>query len=369
MAFLVFSSFKKTTPNYDILYLRKVYSSGDKTQWPEPFLHDSIKNLGTFQDIDTLAKVKFPKENPYSKAKEELGKTLFFDPRLSVSGQISCQSCHDSELGWGDGRQNSYGHNRQLGTRNAMTLLNVGLAETLFWDGRSSSLEEQIPMPVKDTLEMNFHIDLATKRIAKIKGYQPLFEKAYGSKKVNKEKIIKAIATYERTIRGRISRFDKFIKGDSTIFTDAEIKGLHLFRTKARCINCHNTGYFSDNQFHNTGLNYYGRPFQDLGRFEFTKNPNDVGRFKTSTLREIGRTQPYMHNGFFPNLEGVINMYNAGMFQPKRKKYQQYDMLFPTTTPLVQKLHLTKKEKEDLEAFLGTLTTPMYRVRPPKIPM
>jgi cytochrome c peroxidase len=156
--------------------LRKRYSSGDSSQWPKPVLDP--ESAPTFVEIGHLPEVEFPKDNPYSSEKEILGKTLFFDPRLSKSNQIACASCHDPELGWGDSRTVSFGHDRQLGTRNAMTILNAAFAKSLFWDGRATSLEEQSQMPIQDQREMSEHIDIAAGKIAKIKGYEILFEKA-----------------------------------------------------------------------------------------------------------------------------------------------------------------------------------------------
>ncbi|MFV0541379.1 MAG: cytochrome-c peroxidase [Aestuariibaculum sp.] len=361
---LLFAAFTNTQ-DYDIPTLRKLYSSNNYDQWPRPFIDSSVVN---FKDIGHLPEVVFPEDNPFSNEKKELGKMLFFDPRLSSSEQIACASCHDSEIGWGDGRRVSYGHNRQQGRRNSMTLLNVTFADKLFWDGRATSLEEQVNFPIKDPLEMNFHINLAVNSISKIKGYKALFEKTYGTPQVTEEKIRKAIVTYERTIISESTKFDRFIAGESDIYNDNEVLGLHLFRTKARCINCHNSGYFSDNQFHNTGLTYYGRKFEDLGQYEVTGKKEDVGKFKTSSLREISRTDPYMHNGLFPNLEGVVNLYNAGMPRPHRKNNQLNDTLFPVTSSLLKKLDLSIEEKQALIAFLETLESRNRREHPPILP-
>ena len=346
--------------------LRKLYSSGDLSLWPKPDLDSLV--LMDFIDIGHLADIIYPEDNLYSDEKKELGKYLFFDPRLSESGQIACASCHDSEIGWADGRRASYGHNRQLGRRNSMTLINVAYAKSLFWDGRASSLEDQVGFPIKSALEMNFHIDLAVDTISNINGYRSLFKKAFGTPKVTEEKIRNAIATFERAIVSGSTRFDRFISGNSTIYSDQEVLGLHLFRTKAGCVNCHNTGYFSDNKFHNTGLTYYGRKFEDLGLYEVTGKKEDVGKFKTSSLREISRTSPYMHNGLFPHLEGVVNLYNAGMPRPKRKNHQKNDTLFPKTSPILKKLNLTAKEKEALVTFLKTLGSRKRRETPPMLP-
>lgn len=346
--------------------LRKTYSSGDISQWEKPELDEEV--IADFQDIGVLPKMIFPENNPYSEAKKELGKMLFFDPRLSKSKQISCASCHDPELAWGDGRTISYGHNRQTGKRNSPSLLNIGYHSVFFWDGRAASLENQALGPITDPVEMAATETISIKNIKKIKGYKPYFREAFGDEKITIERILKAIATYERTITSKKSKFDSFIEGKSDIFTDEEVIGLHLFRTKARCVNCHNTPLFSNQKFHNVGLSYYGRTFEDLGKYNITHKKEDVGKFKTPSLREIGRTAPYMHNGLMPNLEGIIEMYNAGMPRVKPKENQKNDSLFPVTDPLLKKLNLTKKEQNALKAFLLTLSSSPRREILPKLP-
>ena len=346
--------------------LRKTYSSGDISQWEKPELDEEV--IADFQDIGVLPKMIFPENNPYSEAKKELGKMLFFDPRLSKSKQISCASCHDPELAWGDGRTISYGHNRQTGKRNSPSLLNIGYHSVFFWDGRAASLENQALGPITDPVEMAATETISIKNIKKIKGYKPYFREAFGDEKITIARILKAIATYERTITSKKSKFDSFIEGKSDIFTDEEVIGLHLFRTKARCINCHNTPLFSNQKFHNVGLSYYGRTFEDLGKYNITHKKEDVGKFKTPSLREIGRTAPYMHNGLMPNLEGIIEMYNAGMPRVKPKENQKNDSLFPVTDPLLKKLNLTKKEQNALKAFLLTLSSSPRREILPKLP-
>lgn len=352
---------------YTIDQLRTLYSSGDQTKWPKPNVDESVYAEG-FEDIGTLGEVPFPANNPYSKEKADLGKVLFFDPRLSNSNQISCANCHDPEFNWGDGRRIAYGEDRQLGNRNSPSLMNVAYQKVMFWDGRAETLEEQAAFPIKDTKEMNSHIDFATKRIAKIKGYKELFKEAFGDDKVTNERILQAIATFERTILSPKTRFDKFIAGDSKQLTDQEVQGLHLFRTKARCINCHNTALFSDGQFHNIGLTYYGRQYEDLGRYNVTKLAKNVGEFKTPSLREVSQNAPYMHNGLFPNIRGVLNMYNAGMFHFQPNEKQKNDTLFPKTSDLVKRLDLNADEMNALEAFLMSLKQNQYKMRAPELP-
>ncbi len=364
---LIMLSYAKIEPKLSISELKRLYSSGDYQKWPKPEV-DSIVYTQGFEDIGILGKPEFPENNPYTEEKAELGKVLFFDPRLSKSGQISCANCHDPELNWGDARRVSYGEGRLQGIRNAPSLMNIAYSKVFFWDGRAETLEDQASFPIQDTKEMNFHIDLATKRLNKIKGYKPYFKKAFGKEKLTQKEILKAIATFERTLISQKSKFDKFVAGDSTQLTNRQVEGLHLFRTKARCINCHNTANFSDNKFHNIGLTYYGREYEDLGRYNVTRKATNVGEFKTQSLRGAAQNAPYMHNGLFPNIRGVLNMYNAGMPQPKRKEHQLNDTLFPTTSKLIKKLELNKSELDALEDFITSLSSGAYKMRPPVLP-
>lgn len=349
--------------------LKTVYSSGDSSKWPQPQL-DSLVDKSTFQDIGVLPEVPFPDYNPYSKEKEKLGKTLFFDPRLSVSGQIACASCHNPELGWTDNSTRSFGHNRQTGVRNSMTILNSAFAHTLFWDGRATSLEDQARFPIDDPLEMNEELTIAVDKIANIAGYKPLFKEAFGNDSISLKHIQYAIATFERTINSPKSKFDQFISGNPDKFTDEEVMGLHLFRTKARCINCHNTPYFSDNQFHNDGQTLFGTKNEDFGRYNVTKNIEDIGKFRTPTLREVSNTKPWMHHGHFPSLLDVVELYNLGNPSPIQKKYlgSERDSLIPKTSPILKKLDLNKAEINALLAFIETLSTPTRRIIIPKLP-
>ncbi|MBQ0152017.1 MAG: cytochrome-c peroxidase [Chryseobacterium sp.] len=356
-----FSDYQGVQKGYSLQELRELYSSGNQSLWPKPHLFDDAKE--GFQDIGYFGKPVYPKDNPYSKEKEELGKLLFFDPRLSKSGQISCASCHDPELGWSDGRRVAYGHDRQLGVRNTPTVLNIAFAKEFFWDGRAATLEEQVKAPIENPVEMNFHSRLAVKKIAKIKGYKEFFLKAFGDDKVTEERITKSVATFERTLISPKSRFDKFIAGKKDELTDSELNGLHLFRTKANCINCHNTAYFSDQKFHNIGLTYFGRQYEDLGLYAISKKNEDVGKFKTASLREISQTAPYMHNGLFPHIRGVLNMYNAGMPDEKGDKTNP---LFPKKSNMLKKLDLNESELVDLENFLKTLHSYQYKMRAPE---
>lgn len=342
--------------------LRETYSK-PADQWPKPHVDADVK----FVEIGLLPEVTFPEENPFTKEKAELGKQLFFDPRLSGSGQVSCASCHDPDLAWADGRTLSFGHDRQPGKRNAPTVMNAAHNHAQFWDGRAGTLESQAFFPVTTEVEMRSSPDVVAQRLNGVPEYKQAFKQVFGDENVTFSRVAQAIATFERTIVGGRSRFDAFLKGNRNALSDSAVRGLHLFRTEARCVNCHHGPNFTDNQFHDLGLSFYGRDLQDLGRYEVTKDPKDVGKFKTPTVRNAARTQPLMHNGLF-DLDGVLNMYNAGMATLRRKPEQKDDPLFPTKSHLLRPLGLNRQDLEDLKAFVEALNEPRQRVRPPQLP-
>ncbi len=349
-------------------HLRKLYSSGDASQWPKPVLDP--ESLPSFVEIGHLPETPFPENNPYSPEKELLGKTLFFDPRLSKSNQIACASCHDPELGWCDNRTFSFGHDRQSGTRNAMSILNVAYARSLFWDGRAKTLEAQSRMPIEDAKEMGEHIDIAAGKISKIKGYEVLFEKAFGDKSVTKDRISRAIAIFERTVKSRPGKFDLFIDGRSDAYTNDELMGLHLFRTKAQCMNCHNSGYFSNNRFENIGTSLMGEKGEDLGRYLVTKNTEDAGKFRVPGLREVSRTGPWFHNGSMKTLTEVIRFYSRGNPEHSQKRATVHGgvALQSQKSGMVRMLELSDEEIYQLEAFLRTLSSEPEIVTLPELP-
>lgn len=343
--------------------LRAAYSR-PPNEWPAPHVDPGVE----FRDIGPLPEMQYPADNPHSKEKEELGKRLFFDPRLSGSGQMACASCHDPDLAWADGRTVAFGHERQVLKRNTPSILNVGYNTIQFWDGRAATLEEQAIMPILADDEMRATPEEIVGRIAQQPEYRKLFAAAFEDDAVMLDRIAKALATFQRTIVGGRSDFDKFVTGKNPkAISDSAIRGLHLFRTDARCINCHNGPNFTDSQLHDLGLSYYGRKFEDLGRYHITKDPADVGKFKTPTLRNVTRTGPYMHLGVF-DIPGVLNMYNAGMPTLRRDAEQEADPLFPTKSPLLKELGLNKQDLADLTAFIESLEEPVRRIRPPELP-
>lgn len=334
----------------DMATLRGLYA-GPPESWPRPTLLPGA----TFAEFGPVPPPPEPVENPATPEKVALGKVLFDDPILSGSGQIACSNCHNPELGWGDGVRTSFGHERQRGVRNAPTLIGVAHRQSFFWDGRAVTLEEQAKGPIANPVEMNADPAEIEARLNRHGDYPARFASVFGTGPVTIDQVAMALAAFERTIKPRRSKWDRALELGTRVLSDQELSGLHLFRTQAGCANCHNGPLFSDEKFHNLGLNFYGRPRQDLGRYAVTGKAEDVGAFRTPTLRSVGVTGPYMHDGLFPNLEGLVNFYNEGGARPRPRGDQVQDPLFPTTTPLLRKLNLSRADKEALVAFLRTL--------------
>ena len=339
--------------------LREIYTKSPE-HWPTPFVDDGVE----FQEIGLLPDVTFPPNNPFTIDKMKLGEMLFHDGRLSRSKQIACASCHDVDLAWADGRKKSFGHNRQQGKRNAPSIENIGFNKHFFWDGRAKTLEEQALMPIQDPVEMNFTLPELEQRLANINEYKAPFAKVFGSEKITAKKVAMALATFQRSITSRKSDFDYFMLASQQTslntqqrypnkLSDQALLGLHLFRTKARCVNCHFGPTFSDQKFHNIGLTYYKRKHEDLGRYSVTNNPEDVGKFKTPSLRGVINTSPWIHNGLFGDLKGIINLYNAGGAHPR---VDPEDPLSPKLSAHLTPLGLTNDEISALIAFLTSIS-------------
>ncbi len=341
--------------------LRSIYR-GDPKEWPKPHVDPEI----VWQEIGLLPPVQHPKSNPFSHAKAELGRMLFFDPRLSAGGKMACVSCHEPNLGWADGRSVSQPPGRSP-PRNTPTIRNIAFQSSLFWDGRATSLEEQAEQALVNPSEMAADRDQVVRRLAGSPTYRKQFGEAFPDRRIEFVSVIQAIACFERTIVSGRSRFDEFLRGDSSSLTDAEILGLDLFRREARCMNCHHGPAFSDGRFHDLGLSFYGRSNEDVGRRDVTGVIEDTGRFRTPTLRDVTSTTPLMHTGMF-QLPGVLNMYNAGMVTLKRQPYQRNDPRFPVKSPHLKPLGLNRQDLDDLAAFLGSLEEPKHRVLPPQLP-
>lgn len=299
-----------------------------------------------------LGKIEHPKENPSTPEKITLGKQLYFDPRLSADDTISCASCHDPSKGWSNGEQFATGVGGKKGGRNSPTVINSVYYRFQFWDGRAGTLEEQALGPIQNPIEMNMPIEKVVEKLNGIAGYREQFQKIYGTD-VNAEGIAKSIAAFERTILSGDAPYDRFKAGDKMAMTESAQRGMKLFFGKAHCSACHSGPNFSDNGFHNIGLNS-----EDVGRFGITKVLGDKGATKTPTLREIAKTAPYMHNGSMKTLEEVVEHYAKGGNGN------------PTQDEEVYELKLTPEEKADLITFMkeGLTSETCFICEKPELP-
>ncbi|HEU5048492.1 MAG TPA: cytochrome c peroxidase [Rickettsiales bacterium] len=296
----------------------------------------------------------YPKENPYSDSKAALGKDLFFDPRLSASGTQSCATCHNPALGWQDGMALGTGHGHNKLGRHTPTILNLSEDELFFWDGRADSLEAQALGPMASVSEMNMPLEKAESGIRLIKGYAPLFKKAFPEEKgaINRDTISKAIATFERTVVSGEAPFDKWVKGDEKAISDSAKRGFVIFNKKGNCAACHSGWRFSDGSFHDIGIDD-----KDVGRGKILQMASMQHAFKTMGLRNIAQRGPYMHDGSLATLEEVIEHYNKGGSVKRDSLDAQ-----------IKPLHLNAQEKQDLVAFLDTLTSKDKPVTLPALP-
>lgn len=441
-------------------------------QWEKPEIDEGVE----WQELSELpSSVSAPESNPFSEQKAQLGERLFNDPKLSKSGQIACSSCHNSELGFGDGLKVSIGHDRAHGRRNAPNIETSAFFEELFWDGRVSGLESQVIFPLSDPIEMASTPEIAQNAVRENPLYYGYFILAFGNEEqksrwsslysdalppvikptpkpniearlyppqntkntpeskddhsnlalltpeqkeevraqanalfgeasfhkilspkervdslkdpvnmakaqlnvIDKkwlqasralpqsaknealalmtfENIAKAIATYERSLIPQNKRFNAFVRGKYSALDDFELYGLHIFRTKGRCMNCHYGAGFSDGKYHNIGLALYGRSSQDLGRYEVSGEVADIGAFRTPSLINVAKSAPYMHNGISPNLIGVIHLYDVAFPVPEVKTLESSEPK-AQKTHLIKPLNLSTEEMQALEAFLKSL--------------
>ena len=294
-----------------------------------------------------LPPIPWPKDNPYSKQKAELGRLLYFDKRLSSDGTISCATCHNLSCGYSDCKALSIGIGSNKGVRNSPTVINAAYSSLLFWDGRASSLEEQAKGPLSNVKEMTDVKDVheaykqCAQKIRDIPGYKPLFKQAFGRDEISIDDIAKAIATFERTILSGGSHYDYYRSGDHKAMSEQQIKGFKVYK-KIGCMNCHGGFNFSDDRFMNIGVGM-DKENPDTGRYAITHDEKDWGAFKVPTLREIENTYPYMHDGSLATLEEVIDYYDKGG-TPNKNLH-----------PLMRPLHLSEDEKSQLLAFLKAL--------------
>jgi cytochrome c peroxidase len=294
-----------------------------------------------------------PADNHVTVARVELGRALFFDPRLSAKGSMSCASCHNPALGWSDGLPTAVGHNMKILGRSTPTIVNAAFNPLQMWDGRKGSLEDQALGPFGAD-EQNLPLEELERRVQSIAGYGPLFAEAYPGEPITRTTIAKAIASFERTVLSEDAPFDQWIAGDKDALSASAARGFDLFVGKANCAACHQGFNFTDNGFHNIGVRDTGAP--DPGRFALKKVAALQGAFKTPTLRDIALTAPYMHNGCYDTLEEVVEHYVRGG--------DVKDHLSPN----VSELQLSAQEKRDLVEFMRSLTSAPRVVALPTLP-
>ena len=301
---------------------------------------------------DKLIAPIIPTNNPLTEEGIALGKKLFFDKILSGNGTQSCATCHDPQKAFTDDRQFSDGIDGIFGNRNSMPLFNLAwnFDERFFWDGRALSIERQAFEPVTNPIEMHANWAIVANKLQEHSEYPILFKQAFGTLTIDSTLVTKAIAQFERTIISGNSKFDQFLRGETTLTTE-EQNGFDIFMDEARgdCFHCHgsnNNPLWTDNSFHNNGLD---TTFSDLGLGAITGDPADNGKFKSPSLRNLAFTAPYMHDGRFATLDAVINHYSEGLKNS------------PTIDPLMKKVAqggvgLTKQDKADLKTFLLSLS-------------
>jgi cytochrome c peroxidase len=323
--------------------------------------------------LATLPPPPIPTDNPMSPEKVELGKMLFWDSRLSGDGSSPCVACHNPEQGWGDGGEISRGYPGTQHWRNSQTVLNAAYYNKIFWEGSVTSLEAQAPAAAEGNVAGNGDPSMMEMRLRFIPEYVERFRKVWGAEWPRMTHAYMSIAAFERTLVSDPKQvpFDRYLAGDKKALSEAQIRGMELFNGKAGCIQCHNGALASDQQFHALGVpenevfkteplyqithrwEHYQKGVPearyrdgrfDWGLFYITKNPKDIGKFRTPSLREVKYTAPYMHNGIFYTLEEVVDFYDKGGGEGAAK------------SPLIKPLGLSPQEKKDLVAFVESLS-------------
>jgi cytochrome c peroxidase len=311
------------------------------------------------QSIDALKQqfkrplaIPFPANAPYSPQMATLGKKLFFDPRLSGARNMSCATCHNPSFGYGAPVDRAVGAaNAKLG-RHAPTALNAAWVAPLFWDGRAETLEDQAAGPITAPAEMNMTFETLVPELKAIAEYEVWFERLFPGSGVNRDNILTAIATYERTIVADWAPFDRWVEGDETAIGDSAKRGFSTFTGKAQCASCHTGWNFTDNKFHDIGLNP-----ADIGRGKYEPdNPKAQYAFKTPGLRNLTQRAPFGHDGSQDNLELIVRHYESGGIQR------------PSLANEMKPFTLTDPERDDLVAFLRSLTAEKSETPVPVLP-
>jgi cytochrome c peroxidase len=297
--------------------------------------------------------MKWPADNPYSEAKAELGRRLFFEPGLARDQRISCAWCHAPSAAFADNHHLPFSGGVEGGEtrRNSPTLANLGYSPRLMLDGIAGSLEEQALLPLLNPFEMGSTPESIVSYLSADTLYVAQFAQAFGKGPITLSNVAKALATWQRTLISHESSYDRWAAGDTSALGASARRGAALFLgEQGGCFRCHAPPLFTDGGFHNVGLDVSP---SDSGRADVTKLATDIGKFKTPTLRNIAATGPYMHDGRFTSLRQVLEHYNAG------------GEAHPNRSALVRPLGLTASELDDLAAFLESLTDSAFLSLPP----
>ena len=284
-----------------------------------------------------------PAHNSMTPEKIDLGRMLFFEPRISASGVISCATCHNPALGWSDRIPRAVGHGGQVGERNTPTVLNSGFLESQFWDGREPDLEGQALGPIQADIEMNMSLSDAIDRLNEFEVYRKHFAAAFPEDPdpIRAENVALAIATFERTLNTPNSPLDRYLRGDEGAMSDSQKSGMRLF-VDAGCVACHNGPALTDSNFHRFEL----PGSTDEGRYVVTGDEFDKFAFRTPTLRNVAVTYPYFNNGSVESLHDAVQLMGQQMLGQD----------------------FTDQELDDLVAFMHAMTGEMPRVEIPALP-
>lgn len=297
--------------------------------------------------------IQYENNEDLTQEKVMLGRMLFYDPILSRDSTVSCASCHNQAMAFTDNNKRfSVGVDDQIGDRTSMPLFNLAWVQGLMWDRRHFSMEEQIEDPITNPIEMDETWENVITKLSRHPDYPQYFRRAFRNGQISPENTSEAIAQFERIMVSGNSKFDKFQRNEpGSQLTQQEMRGFQLFVSEAGdCFHCHQQPIFTDGMFHNNGLDEVSSisEFKDRGVGAITRNPQDFGKFKTPSLRNVAVSAPYMHDGRFATLEEVIDHYDSG---GKRS---------PTVSPLMKYsedgLQLSQEDKDALVAFLKTLT-------------
>jgi len=299
-----------------------------------------IQTPYTLQLPEGFVPPTIPADNQLTRERIELGKKLFYDPILSRDTTISCATCHLPSKAFADNLPVAVGIHGREGFRNSPSLANVAWHPYFFREGGSPNLEAQALGPIADEFEMDLTIAEAAERLRNDEEYIEMSENAY-DREPNAYVISRALASFQRILVSSDAPYDQYFRGDETALTPQQNNGKELFFNQLQCATCHTGFNFTNYNFENNGLY---QNYADEGRARFTTQPNDIGKFKTPSLRNVALTPPYMHDGSLPTLESVIEHYNSG------------GNIHPNKNPLIQPLNLNTQQKSDLISFLQSLT-------------